>query len=365
MIDFENLVELIYRAATDPDLWPLAMHELAASTEAAGGIILTRRSDAWVGWRHSTAMVGIDDYLRSPAGARSQAPVRLLAADHAGFLDAETAITPEEWLADPVMTHWGTPNGLPHAAATAMPMPTGDFVVVHISRRIGQPAFAAVDIAHLDAFRPHLARAGFLAARWRLERLRAATEALALIGLPAAALDARGRALAANSLIEKMTTHVLWLPDDRVALADSAANGMLRRALVDVSRLAATTARSFPARGRDGHAAVVHLIPMAGESRDLFDGGCALLVVAPVALQHAPDAAVIRGLFDLTAAEACVASGIVSGLSLEQIAKRQGTAPATVRSQLKSVLAKTGVGRQSSLVALLASQLRPPYPTKE
>jgi len=365
MAEFEILVDQIYRAATDPDLWPQVLHDLAASVSAAGGVILTRRSDAWVGWRYSSAMAGVDDYLRSPAVAKSQATVRLIAADRAGFVDAYDVFTPEEWLADPVMTHWGTPAGMLHAAATAMPMPTEDFVVVHLTRRIGQAPFEPDDIARLDAFRPHLARAGFLAARWRLERLRAATQALALIGLPAAVLDPRGRVLAANPLIEKMTRHVKWLPDDRIALADSVANALLRRALADVSDPAATTPRSFPARSRTDDTVVVHLVPMTGDARDLFDGGCALLVVTAVAARRAPDAALIRGLFDLTAAEASVASGIVEGLSPDQIAERHGTTPATVRCQLKGVFAKTGVGRQSQLAALLATQLKLPYPPSE
>ncbi|MBG0811809.1 LuxR family transcriptional regulator [Methylosinus sp. H3A] len=362
MAEFENLVDLIYRSATDPDLWPQAMHDLAACVDAAGGVILTRRADAWLGWRYSSAMAGVDAYLHSPAVATSQATVRLLAAERAGFVDAYDVFTPEEWLADPVMTHWGTPAGLRHAAALAAPMPTDDFVVVQVNRRIGQPPFEPADIARLDAFRPHLARAGFLAARWRLERLRAATEALALIGLPAAVLDTRGRALAANDLVEKMTRHVKWLPDDRLALADSTANGMLRRALADISAPAAATVRSFPARGRADDTVIVHLVPMTGQARDLFDGGCALMVVTPVAVRRAPDAALIRGLFDLTAAEANVASGIVEGLSPEQIAERHGTSRATVRCQLKGVFAKTGVGRQSQLAALLARQLELPYP---
>lgn len=361
----DRLIDDIYRAATDPDLWPQVMHDLAASADAAGGVILTRRSDAWAGWRFSAGMVGVDEYLRSPDVARSEAPTRLLAANRAGFVDAAEVFTAEEWLADPVMTHWGAPNGLHHAAAMAMPMPTDDFVVVHLARRAGQPRFEPDAIARLDSFRPHLARAGLLAARWRLERLRAATEALSLIGLPAVILDLRGRALIANALIEKLTRHVKWLPGDRVALADAAADALLRRGLADISAPAAVTARSFPARGRAEVTVLVHLVPMIADARDFFDGGYGLMVVTPVTRSGAPNTALIRGLFDLTAAEANVAGAIAEGLSPEQIAVRHGTTSATVRSHLKSVFAKTGVARQSQLAALLARQIELPFPPVE
>jgi DNA-binding CsgD family transcriptional regulator len=362
---YQNLVGRIYEAAVDPDLWPDVMHDLAHSIDAVGGIILTRRSDAWLGWRHSPALEGVSRYLLSPAVAKSQATVRLLGANRAGFVAASEVFTEEEWLADPLMTAWGTHAGLFHATAAAIPMPTDDMVVVQVNRRIGQPRFDHYDLARLDAFRPHLARAGFLAARWRLERLRAAAEALALIGLPAIIVDLKGKALAANSLIEGMTKHIIWLPNDRVALTDSAANSMLRRAVADLSDAAAATVRSFPSRGSTDDTVVVHLIPATGHARDLFDGGFGILTITPVASPGAPDAALLRGLFDLTAAEARVASGIAEGLSPEQIAERHGSSQATVRHQLKSIFAKTGVGRQSQLAALLAAQISLPYTSAE
>jgi len=107
MKEFETLVDRIYEAATNADLWPQVMHDLGETVGAAGGIILARRSDAWLGWRYSPALEGVDDYLNSPAVARSQATTRLIAANRAGFVDAHEVFTEEEWIADPLMTTWG------------------------------------------------------------------------------------------------------------------------------------------------------------------------------------------------------------------------------------------------------------------
>jgi DNA-binding CsgD family transcriptional regulator len=357
MSQLSNLIDRIYEAAAEPELWPRVLEDVGAAADAAGGVILARRSDSWLGWRYSAALApGFEDWLRGDAATRSQATARLLgfAGARFGFADALEAFTEEEWLADPLMTEWGAPAGLRHTAATCIDTPSGDMVIVQMNRRIGQPRFGADDIARLDAFRPHLARAGMLAARWRLAQLRAAAEALALLGLPAAIVDLGGRVLAANALIES-SPHVRWLPGDRLALSDSAANTLLKRAVIELRDPAAAVVRSFPAKGAADEKLIVHLVPATGRARDLFDGGFGVAIVAPIAAPCAPDAALIRELFDLTAAEARVASGVAEGLTPEQIADRRSGSVETVRAQLKSVFAKTGVRRQAQLAALLAS----------
>ena len=251
MPDFELLVERIYEAATDAELWPQVLHDVAGAVKAAGGVIVAGRPDAWTGWRASHSMAGqqTDAWLTDGA-ARSQATARLVRVNRAGFIAEQEAFTEEEWLNDSIMNEWCGPLGLHHCAATVIPVPTGDVVAVQFNRRAGKEPFDQADIARLDVFRPHIARAGLLAARWRLKRLQAGAEALALLGLPAAILDADGRVLAANALIEAMKAHLNWLPKDRIALADPDANGLLRRALADLRDPAATSVRSFLPKAR-------------------------------------------------------------------------------------------------------------------
>ena len=59
-------------------------------------------------------------------------------------------------------------------------------------------------------------------------------------------------------------------------------------------------------------------------------------------------------LFGLTPAEASVTNWLISGRTIDEYALDRGVSPATVRSQLKTVLAKTGMSRQVQLVAALA-----------
>ncbi len=68
-----------------------------------------------------------------------------------------------------------------------------------------------------------------------------------------------------------------------------------------------------------------------------------------------PDPAVVASAFGLTRAEARIAIAFALGLSVEQIAERRCKAVSTVRSQVKSMLAKMGCTRQSEVVSRVLS----------
>jgi DNA-binding CsgD family transcriptional regulator len=64
-------------------------------------------------------------------------------------------------------------------------------------------------------------------------------------------------------------------------------------------------------------------------------------------------------LFDLTDAESKVLELIVSGSSTDEIAQTRAVSPNTVRSQIKSLLEKTGSSQRADLVRLAAA-VNPP-----
>jgi DNA-binding CsgD family transcriptional regulator len=88
-------------------------------------------------------------------------------------------------------------------------------------------------------------------------------------------------------------------------------------------------------------------------ARDIFTDAAGLIVVTPLASPRAPAAAVLEGLFDLTPAEARVASALTGGATIREISRQIGIGEETVRSQLKAVFEKTGTRRQAELVGLL------------
>jgi DNA-binding CsgD family transcriptional regulator len=362
----ENLIDGIYEAAAFPDRWPEVLDALGEKVGAMGAILTTRRTDHWTGYRSSPKIEsGLGEFLMSPRAQESRATLRVIALDRPGFVTDTEVFTPDEWRNDALYTDWVERTGGGHATATAIQVPSGEFVVVHLHRRLGARGFERRDLDLLDSIRPHLARAGMLAARWRLERIKAAAEALALVGLPAMILDRAGRVLAANALIENMTTHLRWLPKDRIALADAAADAILRLGLASLGAPNSIAVRSFAARADGvGGPVVVHLVPTPGQARDLFDGALGVLVVTPVAAPAGPDLALIRGLFDLTPAEARVARGLTQGMTVTEIAGHHGVVRETIRSQVKAVMAKTGARHQAEVAALLGGLAKFPMVDK-
>ncbi|MCL9844309.1 helix-turn-helix transcriptional regulator [Ralstonia solanacearum] len=82
----------------------------------------------------------------------------------------------------------------------------------------------------------------------------------------------------------------------------------------------------------------------------IADAGGALVMISDGNLAGEIPAAALAALFDLTEAEARLASALVQGDTLEQYAQRRGVSIGTVRYQLKQVLSKTGTNRQSELM---------------
>jgi DNA-binding CsgD family transcriptional regulator len=192
----------------------------------------------------------------------------------------------------------------------------------------------------------------------QLERARAATQTLALLGIPALVFAGGGKTLAANQLIETLSGFILWRADDRVALMDASADALLRDAIVTADQDDAPNVRSFPVRNENS-AMVAHVVPIRGSARDVFARCAALLMLTPVTRPEAPSVELIRSLFDLTPAEAGVARGLAAGQTVGDLATASGISISTVRTHVNSVLTKTGYRRQSDVIALL-NGLRPP-----
>lgn len=353
----DQVIDDIYLAATEPDLWPEVLDKISHLSGAHGGVLLSRRNDSWVGWKVSSSLpADTDDYIVRHSHL-SQATVRLIGFDRAGFVGSHEAfVSDEEYRQDAIQVHWGIPNGFHHACATAIRIPNGDLVIAHVQRKNGDPVFDSQDRAVLDHLRPHLARAGLLATRWRLERFHVAAEALAQVGLPAVVVDGEGRVVVANSLAEGGSRYFVWKARDRLALAEANAERLFVRAIASLREPASEAVRSIPlVVAGTGDRAVVHVIPTLGIWKELFDGGYGLVVATPVNdREREIDHALLSGLFDLTPAEARVANAIANGHALPDIAADGGISYGTARTHMKRVLGKMGVSRQTQVAALLA-----------
>ncbi len=354
-MDDEQLLDLIYEAGAIPELWPRMLQEFDRIADVAGSVFFAVRNGS-VRWVASPPFVDLaGGYIERGYAGNDNRTTRLLGRQHAGFVTDLDVFTREEWEADPVRRTYWEPQGYGWGVATNIEVPTGDLLIFHGERRLEQGPPDAAVVARLDRLRPHLARAAMLTNRISFERVHAAVAALEIVGIPAAVLDERGQAIATNSLIEKITPGVVQSRPNRLALAHPGADLMLATTLATLRETVSLGLKqSIPVPPTEEHPpVVVHVHPVLGVARDVFTRATAILLITPVEASEVPTASVIQGLFDLTPAEAKVARGLASGLTVGDIAQTHGTSETTVRNQLRAVFAKTGMHRQADLVGLL------------
>jgi DNA-binding CsgD family transcriptional regulator len=357
----QKLVDEIYECSFAPELWPNVLDRLARISDAVGGTFFVASSTKVQSWTASEPLrAGIELFARGDLVTRGQRVARLRAA-HPGFvLEPELYDTEEEMAADPVYSQLLWPAGLGWGTGTAMPLPTGETLCLTLERSRGRGPVEASIIQQLDALRPHLARSALMSARLQLERARIASETLALLGLPALVFDHQGKVLAANHLIEALTDQIRWHARDRISLKDSSAQALLRRAIANLDMEGAAPVLSFACRGVSGSAAmVVHIVPIRGLSRDIFQRCAGVLVMMPVTFPQAPPVDLVRSLFDLTPAEARVACSLATGKTVNDIASDSHISSNTIRTHVRGILEKTGCSRQTEVVALLTGLSSP------
>lgn len=350
-----EIVDEIYEAAAVPELWPRLLERIAALAEAKAAGLLAYDEAGLPGYVTTRAYdEGFKDFVANGLGLVNVRPRRALALyPHAFATDLEVC-TLDELAQDPIYVRFLKPHGFDWTAGTAIPVPSGDLLVIDLARDGSEP-FRRETMQRLDAYRPHLARAAFLAHRLGLHAARNQAEALEVLGLPSAVLDRRGRLLAANALFEHLAPRVVFRANGGVSLAERSADRLLGSAIEAAARTADATVRSIPVRaGEQEPALVVHVVPVRRAGGDIFARAAVLLTVTPVTMPDAPLREVLHGLFDLTPAEAKVAAAVASGVTLEGMAAVTAVSVETIRTQLKSVMAKTGTNRQTELALLLA-----------
>lgn len=352
----DELVDRIYEAAFVPEQWVSALEGLAAASGSASGGMLVFDGDRPVGVRATSLTREIfETFSASDLWRQSERLPHYQAHPVSGFVRADDYF-PAHLQARDGPLQMMRQRGLDWQSGTIIPLPTGELVAFTFERSVADGPHDSQALALLQSMHSHLARAGMMAARLRLERARNTADTLQALGLPGAVLTRGGRVLAVNPLFEAMPAIFAARASDRIALADAGANGVFGKAMERAAASLPVTL-SVPVPATEKHPAmVVHLLPLRRAAFDIFAGGEVLLVATmPSASAMVPSANVLHGLFDLTPAEARLAAALAEGRTLRQAATGHGNQFSTARSQLESIFRKTGTNKQSQLVALLQS----------
>lgn len=349
-----ELLATIYEAAVIPERWPGCLEALAAAVGAYAGGIVTMGPGKRI--RASTSAG-----YRAPYDVLQQIPYdnsrveRFLSRRHFGFETDLDLCTQRELDDDPLYQVALYPFGIGWTVGTAIPMPTGDIVVFDLCHLRADGPFGAEAVESLDMYRPHLARAALLAARIGLDQAFAVANILEAVGLPSAFVNLRGQVIAANPSFEVQSS-VRIGARNQLSIAARAADLLLHDALAGIRTDEEGRVRSIPVPAMEGNGpCVIHVLPLRKDARDLFVAADAVVIVTPVSVPAVPMVELISGLFDLTAAEVRLARSLTAGHDLRSVASASGRSVETVRTQLKSLMAKTGTRRQADLIRLLDS----------
>jgi DNA-binding CsgD family transcriptional regulator len=241
---------------------------------------------------------------------------------------------------------------------------------IHCRFRASRPhrerPFSPADKALCSAMLPHLKRAVILHSQLNLidseRRLYAGTIDRMLVGT--VILNESGAIIKRNAVADEMLRDEdgLRLVNGALRAENPAENRELQRLIKQA--MAAQGEGASPAvpeaisiarkGGRSKLGVVVRGVPHAewSEGRPAV----ALLIRDPERRTEA-SRETVRRLFDLTPAEASLALALADGLTLDEAAERLKIRKNTARAHLRSIFAKIGVTRQTTLVRLLLSSV--------
>ena len=365
--DFSGLLDALYSASLDPGQWQSFLTLLSRRTESRLSVFLCADTRLGVLCRANGGDHPLDpkDVASYNARYAQSDPFRApcLSDPRPRIVSSEELLPNDALLESDLYRDLLAPNDCRFATLAVLTMNIRRLEVITIWRSLAQGPMPPDSLRLLELLFPHIRRA--LDVRQMLgvsEQTAAAAGTVADASATATFLvkcsgelihaNAAGSALLAAG--DAFTTqHGILTPRGDAHRADFRA--LLRKACVrpDGPRPPREQAFGLP-QSEDTAALQVIANPIPPDLAARTGAEVLVLVSNPEAERSFPDA-VLRDLYRLTAAESDVANGLLMGYSLQEIASLRKVSLGTVRIQLKSILSKTNVTRQSDLVRLLMS----------
>ncbi|NOX82075.1 MAG: helix-turn-helix transcriptional regulator [Alphaproteobacteria bacterium] len=232
-------------------------------------------------------------------------------------------------------------------------------VAIAFSRPREAGRFGEDERAYLAKLLPHVRRAARIAQK--LSAPGGFGHASLKGGLTSARMasylvDSNGTVRWMNAAGENLLScsNILTVKDGRLTVRHREKDRDLVRLIASAvdKRLATTPARLLRVPG-DGDTLEIEVLPATVPAGALIETTALAIVMArPIGLTPAV-IGLLKQQYRLTEAEGRLALALADGASIEQAAKAGGVSLHTVRTQLRSIFAKTGVKRQSALAALI------------
>ena len=352
----------IYDAALAPDLWPAALQSVMDEAGAVGaGYSLFNKRTERVEWlSQSGPLVGreADYFSHYHALDRYRSILEVLPAGRWLRISEclpETVLRRDEWYNDYLLR-----AGIDDALSARLCESASHVVVFGVSHGNDRAPFTAAGTAALQELLEPLAKAARLHTELGSLGWEPAIALRALDQLAAAVIvaDSDGRVIQTNRAAERVLQR-----GDGLTVRDGKLGALhvFDSERFDASIAAAAAEQKTGAaigrmriRRHDGHPPYMLTVAPLGADLALYGRSLALIVFGDPD-EKTPSERELAEFFRLSPAESRLAVALLAGKKLVEIAGDFGVQITTLRTQLSSILRKTGVTRQVDLIRLLSN----------
>jgi DNA-binding CsgD family transcriptional regulator/PAS domain-containing protein len=360
-----DLIGLIYDCAIEPSRWPQALAEICRTIECASGIILLLDL---VSSRHRFAYTwGLTpdweqryfEHSEHFTGFYSRAFSRDVCVDGEPLLLSHLMprVGP---LGQYVYDTWTRPQGLSEMMQTVVLRQQRRLAVFGANRHKSAGELTRDQLTIIRLLVPHIRRAVAIIDILDMKNIEIATlkatldtfnAGILVVGDEAHILHANN---SAREMLAKRTP--IAAVNGVLSVRDAQAREELTQAIV----LARTDEATIGTNGiavplRDEGSAVAHVLPLArGELRTrLVPQATAGVFITQPTDSAARDIHAVAASFNLTPAEARMLEHLAAGATFAEATKALGVSTNTGKTHLARIFSKTGVSRQTDLIALV------------
>ncbi len=374
---FEQLLESIYEGPFEPSPWSSFLEVFSSAMNASTvGIILWRPAHADQGFilLETVGQNWETEGENWETAGPVESSIRYLALDP--FIDLPTGkpVTFDELVPDTKQllesefyAQYMQPMGIRYALGVDIHGPTGLEFRLRAARSTEASDFLFPEKSLCERLVPHIRRSIQIFEKMRkLESRHAVYEGVInQITTGMLLLDKSGQVLQINHAAEKllMDESSLRVVDGQLKLKDEEGCQELRSLIHNAcetqeQRTPAVTAALRIGNDDDTSSPISLLIRPIPQSTQIADGHpvVTVFITKPEETHDIPPE-IVQKFFGLTKTESIVTCLIAQGISVEEIAKRQGTSVYTVRTHVRSVFKKTGVSKQTELVRRVLESL--------
>jgi DNA-binding CsgD family transcriptional regulator len=359
-----SIADEFYCAAVDQSRWYGALERLAAATGSRTGELITIGHDAVV---PVNIMTNIDPALHAAAAVHRIGDPRINPRVKAGMTSPVLKVmaecdflSPDEHAAHPHYQEFARPWDIPYICLATLERQNDLLIGLAVLRsereghinREQRAVFASLASHVRAAVRMQIALEGNGATLVR--------GALETLSIPAFVCGRNGAVHALTTSAEEILRgqHGLSLRNRFLHAIrdgeDKALNDAILKAAGGLIQPDAPVITTVMVHGADEAAPIVlDVMPLPSVALEFSSAPRVVVVARGSRGDDARRAAILQGVYGFTSAETDIAFQLARGQSTEAIAQQRKVAIGTVRAQIKSMLAKLGVGRQVELVARL------------